>query len=344
MATIDDVAKVAGVSISTVSYALSGKRSITAATRDKVIAAATALNYLPHASARMLAANRSNILAVTAPLHADTDEPAHMTFALEVTKAARAFDYDTLLLVHDDALEGMRRTAATALADGIVVLDVNAHDERADLARRFGYPTVFIGIPEDTQGLMCVDLDFEAAARMAVDKLVDAGHRAIGLISHERRTLERESNFPLRFLHAFIERAEAVGVEYAVVHPAGHKAGAPVEELLETLPNITAMVLNTSSDVARTVTRALATHGLSVPTDISVIAAGVTFSTARFVVPFDTIPIDAHASCATAVGMLIDALDHGKSEPRTVLIAPEYIDYESVRNRAPAPDPTAQVS
>lgn len=344
MATIDDVAKAAGVSISTVSYALSGKRSITAATRDKVIAAAAALDYLPHASARMLAANRSHILAVTAPLHADTDEPAHMRFALEVTKAAREFDYDTLLLVHDDALEGMRRTAATALADGIVVLDVNAHDERAELARRFGYPTVFIGIPENTEGLICVDLDFEAAARMAVDRLVAAGHRAIGLISHERRTLERESNFPLRFLHAFTEHAAAVGVEFAVVHPAGHKAGAPIDELLRTLPHMTGLVLNTSSDVARTTTRALAEHGLSAPEDVSVIAAGVTFSTARFVVPFDTIPIDAHASCATAVGILIAALDHGKSEPRTVLIAPEYIDYGSVRHRASAPDPTAQVS
>ena len=104
MATIEDVAREAGVSISTVSYALSGKRAISAGTRERVRDAATRLGYLPHASARMLAANRSNIVAVTAPLHPDTDHSAHMVFAMEVTKAAREKDYDTLLLVHDDAL------------------------------------------------------------------------------------------------------------------------------------------------------------------------------------------------------------------------------------------------
>lgn len=344
MTTIDDVAKAAGVSISTVSYALSGKRSITAATRDRVLAAAAELGYLPHASARMLAANHSNILAVTAPLHADTDQAAHMTFALEVTKAARDLDYDTLLLVHDDALEGMRRTAATSLADGIIVLDVDAHDERAELARTFAHPTVFIGIPANTDGLLCVDLDFEAAARMAVDRLVAAGHRSIGLVSAERRTLEREQNFPLRFLKAFEDRCREVGVDSAVAHPTAHTAQEPIDELLRVLPDMTGVVLNTSSDIARTVTRALGEHGLSAPEDVSVIAAGVPFSTARFVVPFDMIPIDAHASCSTAVALLVAAVERGFVEPQTVLIDPEYVDYGSVRSRTPAPDRTSQVS
>lgn len=99
----------------------------------------------PRASARALAANRSEIIAVTAPLHKDTDPAAHMVFAMEVTIAARQHDYDTLSLVHDDALEGMKRSASTALTDGIIVLDVVPHDDRANLARKLSYPTVFIG-------------------------------------------------------------------------------------------------------------------------------------------------------------------------------------------------------
>jgi DNA-binding LacI/PurR family transcriptional regulator len=335
MATIEEVARKAGVSISTVSYALSGKRAITATTRDRVLAAANELGYAPHASARMLAANKSHILAVTAPLHVDTEISAHMTFALEVTKAARSHGYDTLLLVDDDAVVGMRRTAATSLSDGMIVLDVDEKDERADVARALGHPTVFIGIPEDTSKLMCVDLDFEAAARMAIDRLVTAGHHSIGLISHERTTLDRGSNFPLRFLRSFTEHAQKLGIETAVVHPTGDRAEQPLSELFDRIPDMTAVVLNTSAEVTQTVTTALARLGRRVPSDISVIAAGGTFSTAKLAVPFDTIPIDPQASCWTAVGLLVGAIEAGEVTPRTILIEPEYTSYGSVSSPSP---------
>lgn len=100
-----------------------GKRTISDETRTRVLAAAERLGYMPKAAARALAGKRSHVIAVTTPLHADTDHSAHMAFAMAVTTAARDHDFDTLLLVQDDALEGMRRTAATRLADGIVVLD-----------------------------------------------------------------------------------------------------------------------------------------------------------------------------------------------------------------------------
>ncbi|WP_062313158.1 LacI family DNA-binding transcriptional regulator [Demequina rhizosphaerae] len=334
MATIADVAQAAGVSISTVSYALSGKRSITAQTRERVLAAADELGYLPHASARMLAAHRSHIIAVSEPVHPDTDDAAHMAFAMQTTRVAREHNYDTLLLVHDDAFEGMRRSAATQLADGIVVLDVDVDDARVPLARKLACPTVFVGVPADTEGLVCVDLDFEAAARQAVDRLVDAGHTQIGLISHRQETLTRGSNFPLRFLRAFLDQCEARGVRHAVTHPNGHTADGSVRRLLEQLPGLDAIVLNTTADVASSLSAILATRGLEAPRDVSVIAAGVSFTTARFAVPFDTMPLDAHASCSAAVDLLVQAIDGGEHTPRIVLLPPTYIDRGSVIARA----------
>lgn len=343
MATASDVAKAAGVSISTVSYALSGKRSISATTRDKVLKTAEELGYLPHASARMLAAKRSQIIAVTAPLHADTDHTVHMQFAMEVTKSARERDYDTLLLVHDDAMEGMRRSAGTALADGIAILDVDAEDPRADLARGLDYPVVFIGIPHDTTGLICVDLDFEAAAAMAVDRLADAGHTSIGLVSHPRITMDRGSNFPLRFLEGFERRCRERGIAFAVAYPEATSARRAVDELLTALPGMSGLILNTGSEVAADAVPALAARGRTVPDDVSVIAAGAAYSTERFAVPLDTIPLDAHASCAAAVDLLVAAIDRGEREPRTVLIAPEYRDFGSVR-RADVAEGVSQAS
>ncbi|SEJ61821.1 LacI family DNA-binding transcriptional regulator [Demequina mangrovi] len=344
MATIVDVAEAAGVSISTVSYAMSGKRSIKADTRDRVLATAEALGYRPHASAQMLAAQRSHIVAVSEPVHPDTDDATHRAFAMEATKTARTRGYDTLLLVDDDALDGMQRSASTQLADGIVILDVDEDDARARLARELDCPSVFVGIPADTEGLMCVDLDFEEAARRAVDRLAASGHREIGLISHRMAPLDRGSNFIHRFLRAFVAQCARRRVRHAVVHPKGHDALESVNHLLHSLPDLDAVVLNTGADVASSLSTALRAHRLTVPREVSVIAAGVTFSTEDFPVPFDTMPLDAHASCTAAVDMLIDAIDGGNREPRVVLLPPTYVDRGSVRPRHPGYPPLRRVS
>lgn len=334
MATIDDVAREAGVAISTVSYALSGKRKVSAETRDRIAAACLALDYAPRASARALAANRSEIIAVTAPMHADTDPSAHMAFAMEVTLAARARDYDTLLLVHDDAQQGMRRSAATALADGIIVLDVAAHDERADLARKLSCPVVFIGVPEDTEGIVCVDLDFESAIRTSIDALVDQGHTSIGLVSQHRETIERESNYPLRVVHEFERYAAARGVECAVAYPETDESDPVLDDLFGELPGMTGIVLSTANPVAQSLLPALTRRGLSVPRDISVIAAGMTPVMARTPLPFDTLPLDPRLTCPVAVDLLVDLLE-GKSPSQAVtLVAPIYQSQGTV---APAP-------
>src|SRR6218665_2095276 len=162
MTTIHEVAEAAGVSISTVSYALSGKRPISEKTRRRIEEAALALGYQPDAGARMLAGRRTSIFALTEPLRADTHAPTHMAFVLATAVAARRRGYDILLLTAEQTAEGMNRGSANNLVDAILVLDVAPDDERADIARSMRTPTIFIGVPDDPHGLTCVDLDFEA--------------------------------------------------------------------------------------------------------------------------------------------------------------------------------------
>lgn len=89
MTSIHDVAHAAGVSISTVSYALSGKRSVSEKTRRRIEQAVQDLGYQPNAGARMLAGRRTNIFALTEPLRLDTHTPTHMTFVLASTGPSR---------------------------------------------------------------------------------------------------------------------------------------------------------------------------------------------------------------------------------------------------------------
>ena len=72
MPTISDVARAAGVSMSTVSYVLSGRRPISAETQARVKAAIAELGYHPHAGARALASSRTSVLALVVPLRVES--------------------------------------------------------------------------------------------------------------------------------------------------------------------------------------------------------------------------------------------------------------------------------
>ena len=335
MTSIHDVARVAGVSISTVSYALSGKRSIAASTRQRIEEAVRELDYRPNAGARMLAGKRTFILAVTEPVRADTYAPAHMAFVLAVATAARRYDYDVLLLTQDEATGGLRRVTSSRLVDGIVVLDVSTHDERVELVRTLGIPSVIVGVPDDTDGLVCVDLDFEAAAALAVDRLADAGHRVVGLLGHPRSVYERGSNFPPRFRDGFLRRAAERGLEARFEMPDSDKAEArsAVDALLGPGGDLTGLVLHCEESLQAAALDLLSERGLRVPADVSVISGASTFDTASLPTPLDVVPLVPAHSCDRAVELAIEQLAQPVL-PRVELVPPTYVPHGSVADRA----------
>lgn len=145
MVRITDVARHAGVSPSTVSYALSGKRPISEATRRRVHTSIRELGYRPHAGARALASSRTRVLALVTPLREGGDVTAAMRFAAHVVTAARRHDHDVLLLTQEEGEEGLRRVADSAMADGIIIVAARPHDAPLPLLRGLGRPCVLVG-------------------------------------------------------------------------------------------------------------------------------------------------------------------------------------------------------
>ena len=332
MARIHEVAQAAGVSISTVSYALSGKRPVAAETRRRVQEAAQALDYRPNAGARMLAGTRTHILAVTEPLRADTHAPTHMAFVLATAVAARREDCDVLLLTDEQASTGMHRVASSGLVDGIIVLDVAPDDERVDLARRISTPSVFVGVPDDNEGLLCVDLDFEGAAALAVDRLVAAGHRSLGLIGQPPGAYEL-SNFPPRVRDGFRRAVEAHDVdgEFRMLTGPGRPDAQSRRAAAELLDNgVTGILLHCNDEAHSGVLAEIAARGLEVPRDVSVVSVGSTFDTAAFAVPLSAIPLVPQESCDAAVELTMKCLAGEAPEPGVRLIPPRFVDHGSV--------------
>ncbi|MRG59452.1 LacI family DNA-binding transcriptional regulator [Agromyces sp. CFH 90414] len=304
MATISDVARAAGVSISTVSYALSGKRTITASTRARIEDAIRELDYQPHAGARMLAGATTNILALSAPIHTDGHLPTHMRFVTAVVDTARRYDYDVLLLATDDDVSGIRRVAASSLVDGVVAMGVKAHDERVEIVKRAALPAAFIGVSgEHGDGVACVDLDFERAGRLAITTLADAGHRTVGVVGHPPTYLERGTGFVQRFNAGLEAEAAARGIRIDVVSPtlARGDAERAFDDLLDASPEMTAVLFHCNEPVVEAVLRRIRERGLEVPTDLSAFAACASYDTSHLAVPLSSIPLPLDQMCRIAV-------------------------------------------
>jgi DNA-binding LacI/PurR family transcriptional regulator len=241
---IADVARHAGVSPSTVSYVLSGKRSISAETRRRVLASVQALGYRPHAGARALASSRSNVIALVVPLRSGIHVPVVMQMAISAVTTARTYDHDVLLLTQDEGVGGLERVAGSALVDAIIVMDVELHDVRLPVLRSLGRPSVLIGFPADPTGLTCIDLDFEAAGAACADHLADLGHREIALVGAPPAVYERGTGFAERTKAGFQRAAAERGVR-AVVRPCDPtSARATAHDLLRDHPDLTGIVIH----------------------------------------------------------------------------------------------------
>ncbi|MFJ2632448.1 LacI family DNA-binding transcriptional regulator [Streptomyces sp. NPDC087422] len=271
--TIAEVAKHAGVSSSTVSYVISGKRSISEATRRRVEAAIRELGYHPNAGARALAGKRSHIIALMVPLHTDVYVPIMMEIAIAVTMAARGFGYDVLLITNDEGPDGVRRVAASGLADGVILMDVELDDDRIPVLRAQNTHAALIGLPADATGLSCVDHDFAAAGALCADHLADLGHRDVAFIGYSPAVYRRHAGYAERTLTGFRTRSAERGLR--IVHrPCDgtyeSTAGA-FTRVLADRPETTGFVVQNEGAIGPLLSL-LRAAGRIVPEDASVVA------------------------------------------------------------------------
>jgi LacI family transcriptional regulator len=182
--TIDDVARLAGVSIKTVSRVLNDEPNVRPVTRDRVLRAAAELEYRPNQSARRLAANRAFVIAML------YDNPKAPDYVAEVQhgalRACRARSYD--LLIHPcDALsptvvDEVLDLHHQATVDGFVVLQpVSDNRELNRMLVDHGILAVRVS-QRAFPGLPWISVADEEAAQEMTEHLINLGHRRIGFI------------------------------------------------------------------------------------------------------------------------------------------------------------------
>ena len=329
MPTIADVARAAGVSTSTVSYVLSGRRPISPATRERVNASIAKLGYRPHAGARALASRHTSVLALVAPLRTDVNVPVIMQFVTSVVTEARSYDHDVLLLTKDEGTAGLDRVAGGAMVDALIVMDVEADDARVPVLRELRQPAVLIGLPREPAGISCVDLDFAATGYTAVAHLAEHGHRNIALIGPPPAVYQRGTSYATRFLAGFDDAIVHFGLT-SVAHPCEPSYEGAQECLRmvdRELPELTGLVVHNEAALAPLL-GILRDHGRRVPRDVSIVAVCPPDIAVGLPVPLTSVDIPAHEVGALAVEMVMHLLG-GEHGAQTRLLAPTLTERDS---------------
>jgi LacI family transcriptional regulator, repressor for deo operon, udp, cdd, tsx, nupC, and nupG len=271
-ATIEDVALGAGVSMATVSRALRGLPNVAEATRERVLAVSQALNYRPDPHASRLAAGRTHAVGMAVPWL------GRWYFSQVVSGARDAFaaaGYDLLLFGVGSGDERKRFVHEWGVldkrVDGLLLVDLRLDPAELGAVRNAGTKVASVGDRYDE--FPSVTVDNRSGARIAVQHLLNLGHRDIGLIGDVPGLLpfsvpsDRRAGWFEALTDAGIEPRGDLEVSGRFTVDGGHRA---MTQLLAIRHRPTA-VFAMSDEMAMGAIKAVRDHGLSVPDDVSIV-------------------------------------------------------------------------
>jgi DNA-binding LacI/PurR family transcriptional regulator len=185
-ATIQDVARAAGVGRQTVSNVLNGSGRVGEAARARVLDAVTALGYQPHHGARSLRSRRTRQLAYVMPrghLKPSNLIMTHFLQALAAESARR--HYGVLIVVPDaDPRDDIRRMIASRSVDAFVLSDLEPGDPRAELLAEHGVPFACFGRTSPSLPQAWADIDNVAAQAAAVRHVLRRGFTRVAYVGY----------------------------------------------------------------------------------------------------------------------------------------------------------------
>jgi LacI family transcriptional regulator len=326
---MEDVARLAGVSVTTVSHVVNRTRSVSDETRQRVDQAIQSTGYIHYAAARSLVASRTRSIGIAVSSISD-DFCARLVGAIEGRLQSR--DFMILLAeTHDNSDQELRAVKALEQrrVEGLLLAPVNGNDS-ATLAylRDRKVPTVLVD--------RCCSVDFdqvgtenvEATAQL-VDHLAALGHTRIGLVHslpHIATTRERIQGYQVG-----LERNNLRFDRNLMV--SGGAAAEPAERsvanlLLARRTSPTGLVVGNNL-MALGALRALHAQHLQVPRDVAV-ASFDDFVWADHLRPrLTTVRQLIPKIGATAVQMLFNRIDNPQDPPQTIRIDTIFIDRES---------------
>jgi len=271
--TIEDVARLAGVSSGTVSNALTGKRPVAEETYKRILAAMDELGYQPNLLARGLVNRRTHVLSVVITELSDLGFYGYSSALTGIQRTANELGYSIMLhFVNSsaeteifDTLNKIRSRRSDGIIWAIHEIEGN-RDWVKDLHIRNYPPLVFLHMHPDP-ALSVVSIDNQAGAGMAVSHLIEQGCRTIGIITGPANWWESQARlggWRSALEQAHLEPDPSLVVEGNWLSKSGQTG---MEKLLDQNPGLDA-VFACNDSMALGVIFTARSRGLSIPEDL----------------------------------------------------------------------------
>ena len=328
--TLKDIARMAGVSPSTVSRVLNNLVGSRSKAREQVLKALAETGFQPNAAARSLASQRSQVigLLIPAPASAILHNPSVLQLAEVVTQACHEHDYMlSLFLLGSDTDEQqiLPKMTRRGFVDGLIVRGADDHASDPLLRRLLesGVPFVSFGRPLDLDTVSYVATDNATAATHAINHLLNLGHRRIGLLVGSLEPSASQERLA-GYRKALADRRLPVDEQLIAVAGMSDSYGA-TQRLLRHSPDAIFLPTRIVLDVLRVLREAR----LHVPGDIALIGFEDLPLAQQTDPPLTTVSQPMGAIGKHLVGMLLDIMEHGADPPRRLIFPQELVVRQS---------------
>lgn len=316
---LDDVAAAAGVSPATVSLVLRGIAGPSAATRERVLAAAARLGYRPDRAASVLASRRSRSIGVVL----DIGNAFHAQLVEDVHEAAERHGYDLVLSPVTRSRDETRavETLLDSRCEALILLGSEAPaDQLTAMGRQL--PVVVVGRPVPPAGFDVVRAADDEGVEMAVDHLAGLGHRRISYVDGGTGTIpalrRRGYRRAMRDLQ-LVDQVHVIG--------GGHteSSGSRAAGVLLGAPGGSTAVLTFNDRCAIGLIDAFMRAGVDVPGTLSVVGYDDSPIARLAHVDLTTVSQNGPELTEHAVAAVVERLDGGRTDPREVVVAPRLV-------------------
>lgn len=312
--TIHDVAREAGVSITTVSHSLNGKGVVAAATRQRVLDTAERLGYSADAIARGLRSNRLGVLGlVIRPLDTlDSYQPVGVDYFVRFAGAAAVEALDRgfgLMLVRDPTTKNVPGIALAV--DGFIISDPLGHDPVIELLQRNGIPLVTVGRDVDRAEFTdWLGLGTDGDTRAVLNHLTEHGARHVALvIGTDTNAWNADSE---RTYRAWADERGQTAMVFQQDETSGEPGGEAIAERMLAAAGQQAVpdaVYCLTGRHAAGLQRRLQRAGYAVPTDVMIVAGSDSEQTRNSTPPITSIDLAPEVTAKAAVDFLVRRIE-----------------------------------
>jgi len=332
--TSQDVADLAGVSVTTVSFVINEKSGgnirISEATRRKVWEAVEALGYHPSSAARALRTRRSHLLALILP---HLQSSYHPLLAASIQKAAKQKNFDIIIYTTQNSFQAEKELLNTVLSrgvDGAIIHSIQQSSDDIEVLIEAGISVVIHGNSPTHTFADNVMIDEVKAVEDAVTYLIDKGHVRIATITGPKTTWVGRLRTK-GYLNAL--QAHGIPIEEELIYEADfwtQGAGAQGMQYLLALNEPPTAVIGASDPLAAEALLVVLDSGLSVPKDVAIIGIDDTPEAIMVRPRLTTIRKDVNLLGLTATQMLMERIESKNLLPaRRKVLSHTFIRRES---------------